>query len=73
MKLSIEEIKSALSTKSGLAGLVAIIAPLVNPWLQSKGYPSFTDAQGNLSSLSFVLAGAWMIFNRAAIANKSTK
>lgn len=73
MKLSIDEIKNALSTKSGLAGLVAIVAPLINPWLQSKGWPSFTDAQGNLSTLSFVLCGAWAIFNRSAIASKATK
>ena len=71
--MNIDEIKKAIGTKSGIAGLVALAVPLVNPWLVSKGWPSFLDASGNVSVLSFVLGGFWMIANRAAIAKSKAK
>ena len=71
--MNMDEIKRAIGTKSGIAGLVALAVPLINPWLVSKGWPSFLDAGGNVSVLSFALAGAWMIFNRAAIAKSKAK
>ena len=72
MNTFLERMKTAaFSTNSGRVGLVAIAAPFVNSWLVSKGWPSFLDAQGNVSVLTFITAGFLAIANRAAIASKS--